>query len=65
MKFSNLLQQIASIDMEMPNKHYFTVDFSKFPKLVQGNNEEVFLPVDKPAGIIYAQLDRKQFKSKL
>jgi urate oxidase len=51
--------------MEMPNKHYFNVDFSKFPKLVQGDNQEVFLPVDKPAGIIYAQLDRKQMKSKL
>lgn len=49
----------------MPNKHYFTVDLSKFPKVVQGENQDVFLPVDKPAGIIYAQLDRKQLKSKL
>lgn len=51
--------------MEMPNKHYFTVDMSKFPKVVEGDNQEVFLPVDKPAGCIYAQLDRKNLKSKL
>lgn len=51
--------------MEMPNKHYFTVDFSKFPKLVQGENQEVFLPVDAPYGIMHAQLDRKQITSKL
>lgn len=57
--------QIRSIEMKMPNKHYFTLDLSKFPKLVQGENQEVYLPVDKPAGIIYAQLDRKATSSKL
>lgn len=61
----NSIPQISSIDMEMPNKHYFTVDLSKFPKVVQGDNQDVFLPVDKPAGIIYAKLDRKNTMSKL
>ena len=51
--------------MEMPNKHYFTVDLTKFPKVVQGENREVFLPIDKPSGIIYAKLDRKSISSKL
>lgn len=63
------IPEVSSIDMTMPNKHYFNFDFSKFPKLVQGEElkeETVFLPVDKPAGIIYAQLDRKKVtKSKL
>ncbi|XP_058453819.1 uricase [Malaya genurostris] len=63
------IPEISSIDMTMPNKHYFSFDFSKFPKVINGDElkeETVFLPVDKPAGIIYAQLDRKStMKSKL
>ncbi|XP_065083643.1 uricase [Ochlerotatus camptorhynchus] len=63
------IPEISSIDMTMPNKHYFNFDFSKFPKLMEGQElkeETVYLPVDKPAGIIYAQLDRKSVtKSKL
>lgn len=63
------IPEIFSIDMTMPNKHYFNFDFSKFPKLVKGaelKQESVFLPVDKPSGIIYAQLDRNSpVKSKL
>ena len=51
--------------MRMPNKHYFELDLSKFPKLVQDENKEVYLPVDKPSGIIYAQLNRKDVLSKL
>lgn len=63
------IPEVSSIDMTMPNKHYFNFDFSKFPKLINGDElkeETVFLPVDKPSGIIYAQLDRKStIKSKL
>lgn len=51
--------------MRMPNKHYLNLDLSKFPKLVEGENKEVYLPVDKPSGIIYAQLNRKDITSKL
>ena len=29
---------VESVEMEFPNKHYFDVDFSKFPE-VQGLNE--------------------------
>lgn len=43
----------------MPNNHYFVFDTSKHPTLVEGHNKEVFHPVDKPSGIIYAQLKRK------
>ncbi|XP_015115625.1 uricase [Diachasma alloeum] len=59
------VNQIYSIEMRMPNKHYFDLDLSKFPKLVEGENKEVYLPVDKPSGIIYAQLNRKDISSKL
>jgi urate oxidase len=53
--------QISRIDMKMPNKHYFTLDLSKFPQtIVQGENKEVYEPVDKPSGIIHAMLERKQ-----
>lgn len=50
--------------MQMPNKHYFDIDLSKFSKLVPGENKEVYLPVDKPSGIIYAQLNRKDFNTR-
>lgn len=59
------IQQIYSVEMQMPNKHYFDLDFSKFSKLVQGENKEVYLPVDKPSGIIYARLSRKSFSARL
>ncbi|XP_015591878.1 uricase [Cephus cinctus] len=59
------VDQIYSIEMKMPNKHYFDIDLTKFQKVVQGENKEVYLPVDKPSGIIYAQLDRKVTTSKL
>lgn len=61
--FSNT--QISSISIQMPNKHYFQFDTSKYPKVVEGENKEVFLPVDKPSGIIYSQLSRKNVLSKL
>lgn len=53
--------------MQMPNKHYLTVDMSKFPSSVLENNEnkEVYHPIDKPSGIIYAELLRKNTMSKL
>ncbi|XP_011498832.1 PREDICTED: uricase [Ceratosolen solmsi marchali] len=59
------VNQICSIEMRMPNKHYFDIDMSRFSKLVTGENKEVYLPVDKPSGIIYAQLKRKDITSKL
>lgn len=40
---------------------------SKFPLVVQGENKEVYHPVDKPNGNIYSQLARVDIalKSKL
>ena len=53
--------------MVMPNKHYFNVDFGKFPsKLTKGApNEEVLQPVDKPSGLIRARMSRNDTRSKL
>lgn len=55
------------IFVAMPNKHYFNVDLSKFPRSVGGcpDNNEVFMPVDKPSGYIQAVLGQKDLKSKL
>lgn len=54
---------ISSIEMTMPNKHYISFDFSKF-KGLEGTNDDqsVFLPLDKPSGVIYGKLDRKPSK---
>ena len=64
------IPQMEWMRMAMPNKHYFNVDLSKFPRTVSGMergeaNDEVFLPVDKPSGMITAKLGRKSFHSKL
>ncbi|XP_049831366.1 uricase isoform X1 [Schistocerca gregaria] len=60
------VQQISQIEMWMPNKHYFTIDLSKFPRSIVGSdNKEVYEPVDKPSGIIHAKLARKDLKAKL
>jgi urate oxidase len=55
------------IYMAMPNRHYFNVDLSKFPKSVGGctDNNEVFLPVDKPSGYITATLGQNDLKANL
>ncbi|XP_055375799.1 uricase [Condylostylus longicornis] len=53
------LPQVTAIKMQMPNCHYFNFDTSKFQSVTPGDNNEVFIPTDKPFGIIYAQLDRK------
>jgi len=43
------IPQMSKIEVILPNKHYYPIDFSKFARL--GNNQDdVFLPGDKPAG---------------
>ena len=58
---------MEEIYMAFPNKHYFSVDLSNFPKSVGGSehNEEVYLPLDKPAGYIESTIGRKNLKSKM
>lgn len=56
---------IGRIEIEMPNVHYLTADFSKFPRLIQGPNLEVFVPTDKPAGNIFVEMKRDKVTSKL
>jgi urate oxidase len=53
---------INSIEMTLPNKHYVNIDFSKFKNLVGNDEETVFLPLDKPSGVIYLKLSRKMSK---
>jgi len=54
--------EIDSIEMTLPNKHYVNIDFSKFKNVDRNADETVFLPLDKPSGIIYGKLDRKTSK---
>lgn len=61
----NQLRQVGEIYMQMPNKHYFSVDLSKFPRVGSKTNDQVFLPVDKPSGMIEATLTRNDFRAKL
>ncbi|XP_064553039.1 uricase [Drosophila montana] len=61
----DVLPQVSVVSMTMPNKHYFNFDTKPFQQLVPGENNEVFIPTDKPHGTIYAQLTRKSLKSHL
>lgn len=56
------IEEINSIEMTLPNKHYVNIDFSKFKDLVRNDEETVFLPLDKPSGVIYLKLKRKMSK---
>lgn len=56
------ISQIESIEMTLPNKHYVNIDFSKFKTLVDNEVETVFLPLDKPSGVIYLKLNRNMSK---
>nr|ACO11541.1 Uricase [Caligus rogercresseyi] len=54
------IPSISKISMKMPNKHYFSINLSKFKEFVGGtsDNNDVFLPVDKPSGIIECTIGR-------
>lgn len=56
------IPEIESIEMTLPNKHYVNIDFSKFKSLVDNKEETVFLPLDKPSGVIYLKLNRNMSK---
>jgi urate oxidase len=56
------INDINSIEMTLPNKHYISFDFSKFKNIIADDEQTVYLPLDKPSGVIYAKLDRKLSK---
>ena len=49
-------QEISDISISMPNKHCLLVDLNRFGL---ENNNEVFVPVDEPYGLIEAHLKRE------
>jgi urate oxidase len=53
-------EDITEISVSMPNKHCLLVDLSRFGL---DNNNEVFMPVDEPYGLIEARVKREQKKS--
>eukprot|EP00088_Acartia_fossae_P052184 TRINITY_DN5880_c0_g1_i13.p1 TRINITY_DN5880_c0_g1~~TRINITY_DN5880_c0_g1_i13.p1 ORF type:complete len:303 (-),score=65.14 TRINITY_DN5880_c0_g1_i13:87-995(-) len=59
--------EIEDVKMSMPNRHYFPVDFSKFPipGITGEGAGQVLLPVDKPSGMITSRLARSQIVAKL
>lgn len=61
----NEIPKVVNMEITMPNKHYFSIDLSKFPGVGCENNNEVFLPVDKPSGNITSKLGRVDIQSKL
>ncbi|CAG8443149.1 7206_t:CDS:2 [Diversispora eburnea] len=56
--------QIESIRYELPNKHSFAYDLERFGlkngESSEGNDADIFVPFDKPNGIITATISRKK-----
>lgn len=50
------VQEIADIELTMPNKHCLLVDLSRFG---QDNPNEIFVPIDEPHGYIEARIRRQ------
>ena len=64
-KILETLPAIESVSLAYPNVHYFGFDFSRFsgiPGLTGEESGEVFLPVDKPSGLIRSTLSRQSQK---
>jgi len=57
----NQVNEIKKIDVTMPNIHCLLVDLSKFG---QDNNNEIFVPIDDPHGLIQCTLKRPDNLSK-
>ncbi|KAF6033910.1 Uro [Bugula neritina] len=54
------VKQISEMKMSLPNVHYFEFDMGRFHNPALQNTKNVFLPTDKPSGIIQATLRRNQ-----
>ncbi|CAH1786253.1 unnamed protein product [Owenia fusiformis] len=51
--------QVDEMTIALPNVHAYPFDFSKLPQLNIKENNEVFVPYDKPSGNITAALKRR------
>ncbi|KOB65966.1 Uricase, partial [Operophtera brumata] len=60
------LYQAEKVVLEKVPEHYLNIDMSKFPANVTKGDprHQIYQPIDKPAGLIYAQLRRRP-KSRL
>ncbi|KAH8358755.1 hypothetical protein KR093_002239, partial [Drosophila rubida] len=56
------LPHVAIMTLTLPNRHYNNFDTRPFQSLVPGENNEVYIPLDKPYGIVYAELSRKDLQ---
>lgn len=59
------MPEVEKVYINLPNVHYFGVDYSRFPKIdFSRNDDNVYMPTDKPSGNINATIARKP-KSRL
>lgn len=59
------MPEVEKVYINLPNVHYFGVDYSRFPKIdFVRNDDNVYMPTDKPSGNINATIARKP-KSRL
>lgn len=53
------VKEVTSMEMTTPNLLYMPFDFKKFKDLENDGEETVYLPLEKPYGLIHAELDRE------
>jgi urate oxidase len=51
----NMIDPVASISLEMPNRHHLAIDLSRFG---MENHNEIFVATEEPYGLIKATLSR-------
>lgn len=55
------IPEISSIEILMPNLLYGDFDFTRFESLTADSGKrKIYLPVEKPAGIVFAKMVRKK-----
>lgn len=55
------IPEISSIEVLMPNLLYAEFDLNRFPNVpIEKSNRKLHVPVEKPAGIVFAKMVRKE-----
>jgi len=57
--------EISSIEILMPNLLYADFDLKRFPNVpIEKGNRKLYVPVEKPVGIVFAKMVRKESSAK-
>lgn len=53
------VKEVQFIEMTLPNLYYNAFDFTKFKSVSNDEEETVFVPLEKPNGLVHAEFERE------